>query len=374
MRLAGGLTADAPTTQPQGNPMREHLQHVLQQRLVQAAAEIQDRALFALHLQAPSLGLAWQATAGCTTQGDAAGAWRIASITKSYVAAAVLRLMEQGRLALDESIATHLPTVTAQTLRDAGYDDTAITVRMLLDHTSGIPDFVGDEYVATLLATPGFVWTRAAQLALALRQPRLGVPGARYVYCDTNYSLLGEVLEQVTGLSLAPAVRRWSGMTELGLQHTWWETLEPDPPQAPPRIAQQYQHGAVALPVAGFHASSDLYGAGGLLATLPELVRYFRALVSGRLFERAATAAQMRTASAQSRAVAGMPYGLGLELLQVEGTTCWGHGGFWGTVVWHCPALDFTVAVATSSTEGKDALKRLVNDTVVALAATPTVD
>jgi hypothetical protein len=70
---------------------------------------------------------------------------------------------------------------------------------------------------------------------------------------------------------VAAAVRALSGVAALGAQHTGFETLEPA--SAPPRVAQQCQHGDVALPVAGSHASIDFFGAGGLLSTLPALAR-----------------------------------------------------------------------------------------------------
>lgn len=72
---------------------------------------------------------------------------------------------------------------------------------------------------------------------------------------------------------MAAAVRALSGVAALGAQHTGFETLEPEPASAPPRVAQQCQHGDVALPVAGSHASIDFFGAGGLLSTLPALAR-----------------------------------------------------------------------------------------------------
>lgn len=325
-------------------------------------------ALIALHVLPAEGAPAWQHTAGRAVHGGVGDTLRIASITKSYVAAAVLRLMERGAWSPDDAIAAHLPPVTRAALEAAGYDTAAITLRMLLDHTSGLPDFVGDEYVARLLAEPGHVWSREEQLALALRQPRLGAPGERYEYCDTNYSLLGEVLERATGLPLAAAVRAHSGLRELGLRHTWFETLEPVPADAPPRLAQVYQHGEVPMPVADFHASADLYGAGGLLSTLPELARYFRALVDGELFAQPATAAQMRERGALSVAAGGMPYGLGLEVLEADGTTCWGHSGFWGVAVWHDPAHGVTFALAVSNTALKDAMKRLQREIALVLA------
>src|SRR5206468_13081783 len=97
--------------------------------------------------------------------------------------------------------------------------------------------------------------------------------GTDFHYSDTGYVLLGEILERQTGHSLAGAYRSLLGLDRLGLLHTYLETLEPTPAQATPR-AHQYLG---TTDTAGFDPSFDLYGGGGLVSTVNDLTRFYRA-------------------------------------------------------------------------------------------------
>jgi D-alanyl-D-alanine carboxypeptidase len=334
------------------------LQHLLDRCAAQPGAP----ALFLVRLHAPRLGLQWAASAGAPAHGSERSVLRIASITKSFVAAAVLRLVEQGRLALDDALPALLRPRSLALLRAGGYRCESITLRMLLEHTSGIGDFATPEVFAErVLKDPRHRWTREEQLALAMQQPREAAPGERYVYCDTNYILLGETLEVITELTMPQAVSTLLHLPDLGLRHTWFETLEAAPIDAPPMLAQHY---ASSTPVASFDASIDLYGAGGQLSTLHDLALFFRALLRGAVLKQPHTLAAMCTPSPQSLAAGGIPYGLGLELLRVDDAECWGHTGYWGVAAWHCPALDVTVATAVSDTARKDELRVLTRSLI----------
>ena len=157
--------------------------------------------------------------------------FRIASVTKTFVAAAVLRLVEQGVLRLDAPIARLVPPDTDALLRSDGYRTDRITLRQLLDHTSGIFDYAASrDYDALNTGDPGRHWTPVEQLRFAVDHGHpLAAPGREYHYADTNYVLLGEILERATGEPLATAVRRQVGFERLGLDHTYWEELEPEP-------------------------------------------------------------------------------------------------------------------------------------------------
>lgn len=324
-----------------------------------------------LRVEAPTIALRWSGAAGVsdlgtTTPLDPGQTLRIASITKTFVAAAVLRLAEQGRLDLDEPIARHLLPATRAVLRNGGYPPDVITVRMLLAHTSGLYDYAtSDAFFARVIAEPGHRWSRNEQLQLAMTAgSRYGEPGAVFRYSDTGYILLGEVLEMVTDRDMPVTVRELLDLDGLGLEHTWFETLEPEPGDAPDR-AHQYQDGTDAT---GIDASVDLYGGGGLVSTLPDLTRFFRALVGGRVFEREETLAAMLAASPQSTADSGDGYGLGLARHRVGALDCYGHGGYWGIVVWHCPAVDVTAAAAVTDTSADQALARLQRNAVTLAA------
>ncbi|MCU0234626.1 MAG: beta-lactamase family protein, partial [Thermoanaerobaculales bacterium] len=221
----------------------------------------------ALAVDAPGLAVSWEGAAGLADPAGGAAMTpatpvRIASNTKTYVAAAVLRLAEEGRLAIDDPIAAHLPDELADLLRGDGYDPAAITVRHLLTHSSGIFDHTSvPQFEQAILADPLHRWTRAEQVRAAVEwgDPH-GAPGEIYTYCDTGYVLLGAIIEQASGRTLAAAVRELLGFERLGLRATWWETLEPPPEQLPARAHQFLGE----LDSFDFDPSLDLYGGGGI--------------------------------------------------------------------------------------------------------------
>lgn len=340
-----------------------------------------------LRVEAPGLGFVWTRAVGVADRatGDSLRVGqplRIASNTKTYVAAAILRLVETGKLRLDEPIAPHLLPASVAALRGDGYRPDQITVRMLLEHTSGIADYattgVGSSAMALygpfferIIANPGHRWTRAEQLALAIDAGEpYGKPGQVYHYSDTGYNLLGEILETVTGQSLPAAVRELLGFAKLGLATTWFETLDSIPAGALPRVHQYLD----SLDTNRFDGSIDLYGGGGLMSNLADVARFYRALVRGEVFAERATLDSMLVMSPQSLEE-GSAYGMGIGRARYGEITCYGHGGFWGTAARHCPAIDLTVTAAVNSTAARAALAAIVQGaierTATVIAAMP---
>ena len=335
-----------------------------------------------LRVEAPRLGLIWTKAAGVAEQGGEPllpnHTFRIASMTKTFVAAAILRLVEQGKLSLDAPIARHILPASVAVLKRDGYDSERITLRMLLQHTSGLFDFatapptatgnaLAGGYADRILADPTHRWTRAEQLALAMEiGAPYGEPGAVYHYSDTGYILLGEILETVTGGSMQQAVRDLVGYQRHGLANSYFETLEDAPPTAGPR-AHQYMD---SLDTNGFDASVDLYGGGGLVSNLEDQARFFRALVRGEVLEQRATLDTMLTPSPQSQGERpGVGYGMGIGRGSVDQVVCYGHGGFWGTLARHCPELDITVVVAVTNNNARSALGALTEGAIRLVAA-----
>jgi D-alanyl-D-alanine carboxypeptidase len=322
-----------------------------------------------LRVEAGGLGYVWTGAAGTADLRTGSAlrpdhVVRIASNTKSYVAAAVLRLVETQRIELDGTIGRHLSAATVARLRAAGYDTAKISARTLLQHTSGLRDFISTEYLAQIAARPRHRWTRDEQVALALAKGGpLAPPGEKFHYSDTGYLLLGETVEAVTGRTLAAAIRDLLDMRKLKLAHTWFESLE----QAPPGVERAHQY-------LGRHdandidPSADLYGGGGLLSTAAELARFYRALVRGMVLQ-PATTALMLAPSPQSLTDGGAGYGMGVAALQVGDLTCHGHSGFWGTVAWHCPQTDVTVVAVVTSTDARRVLTRLTQEAIRRTAA-----
>jgi D-alanyl-D-alanine carboxypeptidase len=273
--------------------------------------------------------------------------FRIASVTKTFVAAAALRLVERGDLELDGAIGPHLSPETAALLRDDGYDPDRITLRQLLDHTAGLFDFAtGATHDRITETDPGHRWTRAEQLRLAtVDGDPLGAPGTGYRYDDTGYLLVGEVVERATDRPLAAAVRDLDRFARLGLDHTWWETFEPAPVGTPPRA---HQYAGTGYDNAGLDASSDLFGGGGLVSTVGDLARFFDALFDGEVFDDDDTLDAMLTVSGPGRSAGAA---LGIFEARIAGVRCWGHPGWWGTEAYHCPGRELTFALTVNQSD-----------------------
>ena len=347
------------------------------QRLVDATVS-ENEAIHgaALHVSSPTLGLSWEGAAGLAD--PTAGApmtpqhpVRIASNTKTYVAAAVLRLSEQGRVDLDDPIAAHLPEELVEALRSDGYRPEEMTIRHLLTHTSGLFDHSDSErYEEAIVAEPQRRWTRAEQVrgAVDWGEP-LGGPGELFSYADTGYVLLGAIVEQVEGRPLHEAVRELLGFEKLGLAATWWETLEPRPDGVPERAHQFLGD----LDVTGFDPSFDLYGGGGLASTVGDMAVIMQALFAGGLYENPGTADTMLTTVEGVRARpegdrAGLPpgaYRMGVWVVEVGGFTTYRHSGFWGTLATWVPALDLTLAATVNQNRCGEALDELVRKAIV---------
>jgi D-alanyl-D-alanine carboxypeptidase len=282
---------------------------------------------------------------------------RIASVTKTFVAAALLRLAEDGRLDLDAPVSGLVSANTRAVLEADGYQTGAITTRQLLAHTAGIADHWGmDLYQLQARYQPGKRWTRNEQVRFAMRfGDPVAAPGARFAYSDTGYLLAAEILERASGRDMAQAVRTLLAFDRLGLGSTWFETLEPPPAGALPMAIQfiGWQNGSA------IHASFDLFGAGGLVSSAPDLARFFAALADGRVFRHPQTFAMMAAPTPQSL-TAGSGYGLGLSTLSLAGQPCHGHGGFWGHLAWVCPQSRTAGAAFVTDTQAAAALGQMI--------------
>ncbi len=288
----------------------------------------------------PRLGLDWYGAAGHSARDSAEPltprhTFRIASNTKTYVATAILRLAEQGRLSLDDPLGRHLTDEERTLLTNDGYDLDAITLRHVLSHTSGLDEHAGDDrYAATILADPQHTWTRDEQVRRCVewRDP-VGAPGERYKYSDTGYVLLGGIIEHLTDRNLGQAVHELVDYDRLGLHSTWWEINETPPPGAAPRAHQYFGD----RDTYDWNPTLDLYGGGGLITDVRDLGQFMRLLLKGRVLHDEATLSAMTGEGTP-------PYRLGLMCVELDGRMAWGHQGFWNTFAFHVPSLDLTVA------------------------------
>ncbi len=299
-----------------------------------------------LHIEAPDRHLDVSVAAGVANRADAtpltSGAGlRIASNTKTFTAAAILRLVEQARLVLDTPIADLLAPETVDALRAGGYQPEAINVRQVLQHTSGIYNYGQDAaYQAAVIAEPAKRWTRLEQVRFAMDHgDPVGEPGTVYAYSDTGYALLGEIIERVTGTPLADAYRALLDFEGLHLDATYLESLEP----APPGIGARAHQYVGELDGFDMDPSFDGYGPAGLVSTVDDLSTFYRALLRGNVFtktETLETMLEIPATNAEDRA------GMGIFQIEVAGSSCWQHSGFWGTFVLTCPQIDVTIAAS----------------------------
>ena len=293
MSVTATATSDSATTPPLPDTtvqpdVTAQLRSVVDDA-VRASASIPG---LILHVEATDRGLDVSVAAGVTDRATATpltadAGFRIASNTKTFTASAILRLVEQDRMSLDAPIAELLAPETVDALHFGGYRPGAITVRQLLVHTSGIYDYGTDlAYQAAVNGDPAKRWTRLEQLRFAVDHGTpVSEPGAVYAYSDTGYILLGEILERVTGASLADAYRTLLDFAGLHLDATYLESLEPVPPGTGARAHQYWGD------VDGFDTdpSFDLYGAAGLVSTVADLSTFYRALLRGDVFTRPET-------------------------------------------------------------------------------------
>lgn len=132
--------------------------------------------------------------------------YRIASITKTFTAEAILRLVEQSKVKLGASVERYLPAAYLKALRADGYNKRAMTIRTLLGHTSGLFDYgLSDEYQQAVLANPDHRWTRLEQVRFAMSAgDPLSAPGREYHYADTGYICSGRSSSRRPGCARRP--------------------------------------------------------------------------------------------------------------------------------------------------------------------------
>ncbi len=333
-------------------PAQEKLQSAFQKVLDGLSDKNPEVPGVLLHVEAPDLCLSWSGAAGVNALGEEERLrpdqpFRIASNTKTYTAAAILRLVEKGEIFLDDSIEDHLPASLREMLQDAGYDLPRITVRHLLTHTSGLYDHtMHPEYVATVVANPRKRWTREEQIRFGVDHGKaLSAPGERFRYNDSGYVLLGGIVEQKTGKGMAAAFRQLLRFDDLGLSSTWLETLEPRP-QGVPDLAHQYYG---EIDTYGFDPSMDLWGGGGIAATSRDLALFLLYLIEGRVFEKQET---LRVLLSMKVSPDQGGYRAGIHQMSHAGMTGWGHTGFWNTFAVYFPRERIAIAGSINQNQG----------------------
>ncbi|WP_258408576.1 serine hydrolase domain-containing protein [Streptomyces hygroscopicus] len=249
--------------------------------------------------------------------------FRVGSQTKTFTATVVLQLVEEGRVSLDAPIEDYLPGVVTGN----GYDGTRITVRQLLQHTSGIAAYSPSPGIEMPDANPDGTYDLAELVRHGLSRGTASAPGSGFTYSNTNYWILGMLIEKVTGKPVHRAVTE-RVIEPLGLA----DTVFPAPgDRALPAPAVNGYHGVrvgsfyLWFPAVSYDPS--LYSsAGAVISTLEDLTAFYQALTAGKLLS-PESLAEMRDVRPVGDAGAG--YGLGL-IRSVKlscGGVAWGHDG-----------------------------------------------
>lgn len=222
------------------------------------------------------------------------GFLRIGSTTKTFVATVLLQLAGEGRLSLEDTVDRWLPGV----VRGQGNDGRRVTLHQLLQHTSGLPDYLG-EVVPDFSAT-GYrenrwtTYTSEQRVAFAMKHPPAFAPGTGWEYSNTNYVLTGMVIEAVTGRSWEHEVQaRIVG--PLDLRHTLTPGDWPFLPRPHARNYQQFEPDGPMTDTTLAYLPFDADADGSVISTAADTNRFFRALVRGELLAPAQLAEMQRT-------------------------------------------------------------------------------
>ncbi|WP_410651820.1 serine hydrolase domain-containing protein [Amycolatopsis sp. cmx-4-54] len=257
---------------------------------------------------------------------DVSGRWRIASVSKVFVATLVLQLVAEKRVGLDEPVRRYLPGLLP-------YPE-SITVRQLLQHTSGLPrDLAPEDTWATgpEVDTERFEhFDSDDQIRLSVtKQPLQFEPGTSWAYSNTGYNVLGLLVEKVTRKPLERALtERVTG--PLHLRDTSLPRDFPFLLRPAARGYEQLYDAPRGLTDVTTYNYSRYFGAGGMVSSAKDLNRFFEALFGGRLLPAGLVAEMRKTVPVGG----GMEYGLGLMKLNLktagacaEDISVWGHGG-----------------------------------------------
>ncbi|MFJ4187364.1 serine hydrolase domain-containing protein [Kitasatospora sp. NPDC089509] len=245
------------------------------------------------------------------------GQVRIGSNTKTFTAVVALQLVGEGRVALDEPVETYLPGI----VRGEGIDGRRITVRQLLQHTSGLPDYEGDIEESAMQQR---YFEPRELLDLAFRHQATSAPGAAFHYSSTNYVLVGLIVQKVTGRPLPEEIDRRI-IQRIGLRHTSFPSVgDRTIREAHPHGYRREKPDGPLIDTTELDPSAG-WAAGQMISTNSDVNRFFTALLAGRLLP-AAQLAQMRTTVPIGDTGAG--YGLGIISRPLScGGVYWGHGG-----------------------------------------------
>jgi D-alanyl-D-alanine carboxypeptidase len=277
----------------------------------------------------------------------------IASITKLYTATVIMRLYETGALSLDDPMAKYLPEELIQGIhvykgRDYSHE---VTIKQLLSHTSGIADYYsekgkdGKSLFDLSLENPDRVWTVDETIERARKNMQANFPpGTKASYSDTNFQLLGKIIEVITGKPI-PAVYQEFLFTPLGLKNTWLVGhIEDRPVQLASPADVFYRDSNISK----IRSHESYWADGGIVSTSQEMITFLKALNEGKIV-RPDTLKLMHN---WHKLEFPMEYGYGTMLfkppslmtLVTNMRPLWGHSGSTGSFLYYSDELNLYMA------------------------------
>ncbi|MFF2776877.1 serine hydrolase domain-containing protein [Streptomyces sp. NPDC058052] len=324
--LAAGLTVTAlaaPALAANPAPAPAKAGHTATQAALQAAV---DAGVPGAVAQARADGRSWTGTAGERGGDDR---YRVGSITKTFTATVLLQLQAEGRVDLDDPVEKWLPGLVTGN----GHDGSRITVRQLLNHTSGVYSYTEDPAFQQKVFGAGFLqhrydtWSPRDLVGVAMGHAPAFAPGTSWRYSNTNFVLAGLVIEKVTGRPYGKAVENRI-IKPLKLRATSVPGTRVNVP-GPSSRAYSTLNPEATSPV---HDVTELnpslaHAAGEMISDSADLQTFYRALLKGRLLPKAEMR-ELTTTVAVSPQFPDYRYGLGISWQKLGcGTEIWGHGG-----------------------------------------------
>ncbi|WP_068775025.1 serine hydrolase [Paenibacillus sp. FJAT-26967] len=245
--------------------------------------------------------------------------FRIGSVTKTFTAAVVLQLAGENRLNLDDSIEKWLPGV----VRGNGYEGKEITVRQLLNHTSGISEYLKSDKINLMETRKTYTPEEIVKIGLAM--PADFAPGKGWSYSNTGYVLLGMLIERVSGASYAEEIEKRI-LEPLELSDTFLpgnSAVIPGNKHA--RGYFQPEFGKEPLDIT-YYNPSVASSAGDIISSAEDLNKFFSALLGGQLLKEEQLKQMLTPVATGQKDFKG--YGLGIYAFNLQnGDTVWGHTG-----------------------------------------------
>lgn len=308
-----------------------------------------------VRVQSLKTGTLWEGSSGPFAEEDAespirsSDAFRVASITKAFTAAVIWRLAEDKKVSVDDLIGKYLdPDVVAHihVLNGVSYGE-QISIRQLLCHCSGIWDYAVENknMMRYIFSHPNHQWEPPDLINIVIRDGKAYFkPGEGFHYSDTNYILLGQIIEKVTGKPLTQVYRE-KIYEPLGLHDTYLEGREP-------AVGHPRSHNYVGyLDETTYNPTMDAYASGGQVSTAQDLAKFITGVMTGHFFKnpdtlKAALAMpELRSGSVQPQLDEEGKYTPRHLFYSTErdGVSFIGHSGYWGAVMFYQPERDLVI-------------------------------